>query len=247
MPIGEFSFSPYGSRSSTPSPVGRMMAEFASEFRDGIDVNLGVGYVNENTIPARGMADALNAVLADSQRYRLPFNYGGPAGTTNLTDAIAHFLVNDPDRGLTRKVLDTCRIIVGPSGATSLLDGIARVLKPGIVITTDPMYYIYCECLRRCGFDIVAIPEDDGGMRIDLLQEKLASLGGRRDEIGFFYVVTVNNPSCTILANDRRRSLVEMAARLSRRRCVSATWSAGPRRSWTPWCSERRTAASALR
>jgi DNA-binding transcriptional MocR family regulator len=193
MATREFPLSEYARRSSRASPVGRMMAEFASEFRDGVDVNLGVGYVNEGTIPAGGICEAMRAVLGDPARYRLPFNYGSPAGTANLVASVRRFLLREAGRGLTPSVLDRCSVAVGPAGATSLLDGIAQVLVPGIVVTSDPMYNIYCEYLERRGVELVAVPEDDDGIRVDALEKKLAELGPRRADARFVYVVTVNN------------------------------------------------------
>jgi 2-aminoadipate transaminase len=66
------------------------------------------------------------------------------------------------------------------------------------------------------GFEVCAVPEDDQGLDADRLERKLKELGSRRQDIRFFYIVTVNNPTCTILSNARRRRLVEIAARLSR-------------------------------
>lgn len=208
--------SAYGARSVRLSPVGRMMAEFSAGFREGVDVNLGVGYVEERAIPGDLLREALGEVLADPDRHPRPFNYGAPEGSANLIAALRRFLLADPGRGLTPEVLDRCRLIVGPSGATSLLDGLAQVVEPGIVATPDPMYYIFCEYLERRGFELLAVPEDDEGIRVDLLEERLASLGSRRGAVRFFYVPTVGNPTGTILSNARRRALVEAAARLSR-------------------------------
>jgi len=216
MDVESIQLSDYGRASAVPSPVNRMMAAFAADFRDGVDVNLGVGYVNESTIPRGLIEESLHAVLADPEKYRVALNYGGPAGSANLIESIRRFHLEHGIGGLTEDVLARNEIIIGPNGATSLLDGLAQVLAPGIVVTSDPIYYIYCNTLRRMGFELCAVPEDAEGLDADRLEAKLRELGERRREVRLFYVVTINNPTCRILSNRRRRRLVEIATRLSR-------------------------------
>jgi DNA-binding transcriptional MocR family regulator len=211
----EIRLSRYGEASTTPSPVARMMASFAGDFRDGVDINLGVGYVNERTIPVAGLGESLRAVAADPVRYRQAFNYGGPEGSANLIAALRSFLAGTGR--LDAATLGRRRLIIGPCGATSILDGLAEVLEPGIVVTADPVYYIYCETLERRGFEVLAVPEDGEGPAVGALEAKLNALGERAGDISFFYFVTVNNPSCTLLSNRRRRLLARCAADLSRR------------------------------
>ena len=209
--------SPYGAASTRPSPVNRMMAAFTSTFRDGVDINLGVGFVNEQTIPVALLDQAMHAVAADGITYRQAFNYGSSAGAANLIAAIRRFLLRTRLGQLDAATLDRNRLIIGPCGATSLLDALAEVLKPGIVITSDPMYYIYADALERKGHEVLAVPEDCEGISLEALDRKLHALGDRARDISFFYVVTVNNPSCTILSNARRRALYDLAVDLSRR------------------------------
>ena len=180
-----------------------------------MDVNLGVGYVNERTIPGELIIEATREVLAHPEKYPTPCNYGGSKGSENLINAIRRFHVDHGIGGLTDESLRDRDIIIGPNGATSLLEGIANVVEPGIVVTTDPMYYIYCNFLERRGFEVIAIPEDDRGIRIERLSEKLRSGVFDARSVRFFYIVTVNNPSGTILSNERRRALVDIAGWLS--------------------------------
>jgi len=207
----------YGAASTRPSPVNRMMAAFTRTFREGVDINLGVGYVNEQTIPVAELNHAIETVSADSATYRQAFNYGSAEGTANLTGAIRRFLLRTRLGQLDAATLDRKRLIIGPCGATSLLDALAEVLAPGIVVTSDPMYYIYADALERRGFEVLAVPEDGEGISLAALDRKLHALGERARDISFFYAVTVNNPSCTILSNARRRALYDAVAALSRR------------------------------
>ena len=213
----EIALSQYGRASVAPAPVSRMMAQFATDFRDGIDVNLGVGYVNEETIPADLIEQALHYVLTHPDQYRQCLNYGDPQGSVNLIGALRRFIGSGGIGGLGPEAWARNEIVIGPSGVTSLLEGIAQVLGAGIVLTSDPMYYIYCHFLERAGFRVVTAPEDHQGIRTDRLEARIDALGADVGDIRFIYVVTVSNPTCTILANDRRRELVDIANRLSGR------------------------------
>jgi len=192
------------------------MAEFAGTFRDGVDINLGVGYVNEKTIPVASLVEAMQAVASDPAKYRQAFNYGSPAGSENLIGSIRHFLLESHRGQLDASTLARKRLAIGACGATSILDALVDVLPPGIVVTSDPMYYIYTEGLMRKGFEVLAVPEDDEGIDLDILARKLEALSERARQISFFYAVTVNNPSCTVLSNRRRRALLDVAAAMSR-------------------------------
>ena len=215
MKIRDVLLSKYGKASSIPSPVNQLMTDFAVGFRDGCDINLGVGYVNERTIPHQQIQLACEKVLAHPEKYRASLNYGGAQGSPNLIESLRRFHIENQIGGITEQTLNSRDIVIGANGATSLLESITQLLPAGIIFTADPMYYIYCNDLERKGFKVVAIPENDEGLDTELLKAKLTARGDESAAIRFFYVVTVNNPTCTILSNNRKRELVDIVTRLS--------------------------------
>ncbi len=208
-------FSDYAKNSLQPSPVAQMTADFASTFRDDIDINLGVGYVNEETIPSGIIAEEFANVLKMTEEHRMPLNYGGPQGSANLIRAIRDQLAAE-NNGLTKDIINQLEIIIGANGATSILDALAEIFAPGIVITADPYYYIYCNTLKRKSFEIITVPEDNQGMPPQELDRHLTNLGSAISQVRFIYIVTINNPSGVALSNERREELLRVVEKHSR-------------------------------
>jgi 2-aminoadipate transaminase len=212
--IAEPTLSSYGSLSAEPSPVSRLMQQFSRVFRPGTDVNLGVGYVNEETIPALSIERAIQHVVAHPDEHPHAFNYGESKGSERLEAALRRYMVRHDLGGVPASELDSRELLIGANGATSILYALGQVLPKGVVITTEPEYYIYGNLLRRLGFYVRGIAEDADGIDVGAVDAALKEHGAA---VSFVYVVTVGNPSATILSDERRKALVEVVTEASRR------------------------------
>jgi 2-aminoadipate transaminase len=66
----------------------------------------------------------------------------------------------------------------------------------------------------RRGINVVGIPLDQGGMRMDALETALAGLKSKGVRPKFIYTIaTVQNPTGTVLDENRRRKLLDLAER----------------------------------
>ncbi len=205
-------FSAYGNNLLEVAPVSRLMASFARDFRPDVDINVGVGYVNEATLPYEAVVEATRRVVDAPETYRSSLNYGDPAGSRQLRAAIMNMLASDAAVG-DADLIRSKQILIGTNGATSILEGLAQIMEPGLVITSDPVYYIYSYFLDRKGFRVLALPEDAHGMVPELLEE--AMFGGDLDlhDLRYVYVVSISNPTSTILTNERRHKIVDIVNR----------------------------------
>jgi len=211
----DYRLSDLAKNSLVPSAINQLTAEFAEDFREGTDINLGVGYVNDKTIPVDAIRKAYDDIISRPDHYRNALNYGGADGSPNLRKSIREYYLRYNIGGLSAKDFEDRKILIGADGATSILEALSDILKPGQVITADPYYYIYTETLERKGYKLVAIPEDEMGLNVELLKDAVRKINP--EEISFFYIVTVNNPSTVILSNDRRKAIVELAEELAKK------------------------------
>jgi 2-aminoadipate transaminase len=110
--------------------------------------------------------------------------------------------------------------VVLTTGSQQMLYLLGEVLfEPGdIVISEAPSYFVYHDCLKSHGAQVLSVPMDDGGMNIDALTELLEELRQSGDLKRLKLIYTVDyfqNPTGLTLAADRRKRLVELARKYS--------------------------------
>ena len=101
------------------------------------------------------------------------------------------------------------------SGSNQALDLVNEIfLRPGDTVLVEQFTYGGALArLRKSGARPVGIPLDDGGMRMDLLAEKLAALAAEGVRPKFIYVIpTVQNPGGSIMPEARRAELLGISA-----------------------------------
>ncbi|MGI5221254.1 PLP-dependent aminotransferase family protein [Nocardia sp. CA-290969] len=95
----------------------------------------------------------------------------------------------------------------GSQQALSLLAEV--LLDPGaLVVVEDPAYVGALQVFRAAGARIVAVPLDEEGMRVDLLEDLIA--GGQRPAV-VHTVSNFHNPGGVTMSPQRRRALAEAA------------------------------------
>jgi 2-aminoadipate transaminase len=160
-------------------------------------------------VPLDGLIAAATTVLRREGSTLATYGLeSGPLGYRALREFLVAKLARDAGISCTR---DEILITSGSLQAIDLVNGV--LLAPGdTVLIEQETYQGALTRLARLGVEAVGIPLDQGGLRLDALATALDELKHRNIRPKYIYTIpTVQNPTGTIMAEQRRRELLALA------------------------------------
>jgi 2-aminoadipate transaminase len=161
-------------------------------------------------VPVADLKAAAEAVLTREGHTLATYGLAsGPQGYLPLRNFIADKLKRDA--GMTCTADDILMV----SGSLQALDLVNHALlaKGDTVIIEQDCYQGSINRLTRLGVNIVGIPLDQDGMRMDALAAALADLQAKGVRPKYIYTIpTVQNPTATIMPESHRRELLALSA-----------------------------------
>lgn len=168
-------------------------------------ISLAGGMPDPATFPVKEINEVAKQIL--SKKSAIALQYSSTEGLTELRE----FILNWIDKGDKKAGVDN---IVITSGSQQGLDLVSKVLlDPGdIVIVELPSYLAALNAFRSYGGEMVGIPMDDEGMRMDSLRETLTRLKKEGKRVKFIYTISnFQNPAGVTMSLLRRKEILEIA------------------------------------
>ncbi len=167
------------------------------------------GNNDPDQVPVDGLIEAIQAVLKREGRTLATYGLAsGPQGYRPLREFLTAKLQRDA--GINCLADD----ILVVSGSLQALDLVNQTLlaRGDTVIVERDTYQGALNRLTRLGVNVVGIPLDHHGMRMDALANALADLKRRNIQPKYIYTIpTVQNPTATIMPEERRAELLKLS------------------------------------
>ena len=190
-------------RRGLPSPAAKWTGSPRYNFTGGNN--------DADQVPVEDLLVAATTALEREGRTLATYGLAsGPQGHRRLREFLVSKLKRDA--GLVCRSED----ILLTSGSLQALDLINGVLlEPGdTVIAEQETYGGVLTRFNRLEVNVVGIPLDGEGLRVDLLETALTDLKQRGVRAKYIYTIpTVQNPTGTIMGVERRRQLLDIAQR----------------------------------
>jgi 2-aminoadipate transaminase len=167
------------------------------------------GNNDSDELPLDGLIAAANSVLTREGRTLATYGLSsGPQGYRPLREFLTAKLKHDARISCS---VDDILIVSGSLQAIDLVNG-ALLTRGDTVIFEKDSYQGSLNRLTRLGVNVVGIPLDSEGMRMDALATALADLKARGITPKYIYTIpTVQNPTATIMGEQRRTELLRLA------------------------------------
>jgi 2-aminoadipate transaminase len=168
-------------------------------------ISFGGGLPSPETFPVMELEEITCELLR--KKGAVALQYGPTEGEVSLREEIAKLMDREKFGVTPDNVLVT-------SGSQQGLDVVAKVfLDPGdIVLMELPSYIGGLQAFSAYRAKMIGVPQDDEGMKTDLLEKALARLAKRGRKPKFIYVVPdFQNPSGVTMTLERRKRVLELA------------------------------------
>ena len=167
------------------------------------------GNNDPDQVPVEGLVEAVNAVLRREGKTLATYGLAsGPQGYRPLRDFIATKLKRDAGIAC---AADDILIVSGSLQALDLVNATLLARGDTVIIERDS-YQGSINRLTRLGVNMVGIPLDEDGMRMDALATALADLKAKGITPKYIYTIpTVQNPTGTIMPETRRAELLKLS------------------------------------
>lgn len=175
---------------------------FAAASRSDI-ISLSGGMPDVALLPEEALQEVTRATIEELRPVAL--QYGSTAGREETRAVLADTM---RDLGIRCKADD----LIITTGAQEALDLIAKTfIDPGdVIITEGPTYLGALQAFSAYLPQVVCIPFDEEGMRMDILEEKLKELG--KGAVKFLYTIpNFQNPGGVTMIPERRQRLIELS------------------------------------
>lgn len=166
-------------------------------------ISLSGGMPDVSLLPQSSIETAVKAAVGDKRASAL--QYGSTDGWLGTREVVSDIV---RDMGIRCRPSD----IIITTGAQEALDLMAKAfIDPGdIIIAEGPTYLGAVQAFSAYEPDIRCIPLDDGGMRMDLLEEELERIG--KGGVKFLYTIpNFHNPAGVTMTPERRQRLLELS------------------------------------
>src|SRR4051795_13668910 len=169
-------------------------------------ISLAGGLPDTSTFPGELLAKLMSGVAAEASARAL--QYGPTEGWSDVREAIVEVMAAEGTDVDPQDVLVT-------TGGQQVIDLVCKAfIDPGdVIIAEGPTYPGAVPTFSAYQADVVQIPMDNEGMRVDELEATLARLESEGRRPKFIYTVaSFQNPGGVTLSLPRRKRLVEAAA-----------------------------------
>src|SRR6195952_2100247 len=167
------------------------------------------GNNDPDQVPVDGLIDAVNAVLRREGRALATYGLAsGPQGYRPLREFLVTKLKRDAGIAC---AADDILIVSGSLQALDLVNHTLLARGDTVIIEQDS-YQGALNRLTRLGVNMVGIPLDGDGMRMDALAAALEDLKRKNIQPKYIYTIpTVQNPTGTIMPESRRLELLRLS------------------------------------